>query len=280
MAKDLVLGTAMNYDWPQIKIWANSLVQSGFTGYKVVLGSNLTAEAIQQLDKLDFKIYNVTNSANFSPVVDRFFYYQQILNGELFRDVRWVIATDVKDVLFQSNPSLWLENEKEETELLVSTESVQYKNESWGRNNLKLSFGEAIYNKLQNNLIYNAGVLAGRKQAIMDLFLHIFLLCESKPRQIPGGGGPDQAALNVLLDSVPYHACTRFVGEWAGWATQLGTTGPQIDLTIHDAKPILIKDMVCTGVFEKPYVIVHQYDRVAAWKDILEKKYENFDHRG
>ena len=36
--------------------------------------------------------------------------------------------------------------------------------------------------------------------------------------------------------------------------------------------PILVDDIVCTSD-GKPFALVHQYDRVPQWKEIIEKKY-------
>ena len=62
-----------------------------------------------------------------------------------------------------------------------------------------------------------------------------------------------------------------------GYAAQLGTTGPQIAGKYEDRllekSPILVDNTVCTskGI---PFAMVHQYDRVPEWKNIIEKKYE------
>ena len=54
---------------------------------------------------------------------------------QLNRDYRYMITTDVRDVIFQWNPSEWLEN-KLEKDILVSTENVLYEHESWGKKNI------------------------------------------------------------------------------------------------------------------------------------------------
>jgi hypothetical protein len=62
-----------------------------------------------------------------------------------------------------------------------------------------------------------------------------------------------------------------------GYAAQLGTTGPQVIGKYGDKlvekSPILVDNVVCTsnGI---PFSIVHQYDRVPEWKEMIEKKYE------
>ncbi|NDB84567.1 MAG: hypothetical protein EB127_17970, partial [Alphaproteobacteria bacterium] len=90
---------------------------------------------------------------------------------------------------------------------------------------------------------------------------------------IPGGGGPDQAAYNILLALKTYRDVTNVANSEDGWAAQLGTTGPQTACgPLIEAKPILVDGVVCTSE-GKPFTIVHQYDRVPEWKQLIESKY-------
>jgi hypothetical protein len=123
----------------------------------------------------------------------------------------------------------------------------------------------------------NAGTIAGKFDAVIDLFLNIYLACGGAPANVPGGGGPDQAALNVLLNTVSYKNITNFATSESGYAAQLGTTADPSK--IDQFRPFLLEP---TPIFEdgivktstgKPFAIVHQYDRVPEWRDIIEKKY-------
>mgnify|MGYP003342780313 CR=1 FL=1 len=104
--------------------------------------------------------------------------------------------------------------------------------------------------------------------------------CGGSPRHVEGGGGPDQAALNILLNLKAYKDITRFTMSEEGWAAQLGTTGPQIAGKYGDRlvekSPILVDNVVCTSD-GKPFSIVHQYDRVPEWKEFVRKEYGQID---
>jgi hypothetical protein len=73
-----------------------------------------------------------------------------------------------------------------------------------------------------------------------------------------------------------YHDVARKTMSEEGWAAQLGTTGPQIagkyGNKLVDKSPILVDNTVCTSD-GTPFTIVHQYDRVPGWKELIEKKY-------
>jgi hypothetical protein len=160
----------------------------------------------------------------------------------------------------------------------VACESLTYENEPWGKNNMSLSFGSLVYEWMKSRPIYNAGTISGEIGALTDLFLNIYLSCGGAPARVPGGGGPDQAALNILLNTEAYKSITNFAMSEDGYAAQLGTTGDPNKIVsfrpnLLESEPIMVDGVVCTskGI---PFSIVHQYDRVPEWREIIEKKYE------
>jgi len=279
---DLIIGCSTNYDWSKIKYWINSVNQSGFKGKKVMILMNCDLETTTKVLKAGFEVIsfgtdamgNLTHQSPFMVHVERFLHIYNYLKDNEFR---YVITTDVKDVIFQKNPSEWLEewlgNESFDDDLVFSSESILYKNEPWGDNNLMETFGPYIHNIFKENEIYNVGVLAGRGYAMRDLVLNIFLACVGKPIKIC-----DQSTFNFLISQHPYLKTSKYAKSEDGWACQLGTT---VDPSkINEFKPFLLepspimqdgKVVTSTG---KEFSIVHQYDRVPEWRKIIEAKYE------
>ena len=74
-----------------------------------------------------------------------------------------------------------------------------------------------------------------------------------------------------------YKDITNFAMSEDGYAAQLGTTGPQIKGKYADKlvekTPKLVYDNVCTSD-GTPFALVHQYDRVPEWNELIGKKYE------
>jgi len=283
--KDIVIGTITNYDFDKIKYWVNSLDNSGFIGTKAMLCYNVSFDVVDELVERGYEIFAFKSNDelrrfeyrdNFSIVVERFLHLWYFLKNAKDK-YRYIISTDVKDVIFQTNPSTWLENNLRDKEINVASESIAYTDEDWGNNNLLKSFGPLIHEHNKNNIVYNAGTISGKIDTVLDLFLNIYMLCNGTSHFIEGGGGPDQAALNVLLNLKPYKDITNFAGSDDGYAAQLGTTGPQIygkyGTKLVDKSPIILDNMICTSD-KKPFSIVHQYDRVPEWKKIIETKYE------
>ena len=283
--KDMVIGCITGYDFDKIKPWVNSLCRSGFEGTKAMICYNVDYETVEELVKRDFTIFAFGKNdnqkcleykENFSIVVERFFHLWYFLKNYK-EQYRYIVTTDVKDVVFQTNPIEWLENNIGAKQINVGCESIRYEDEEWGNHNLLKSFGPVIHEHNKKNLIYNAGTISGRFDTMLDLFLNIYMMCQGTSQFIEGGGGPDQAALNVLLNMKPYKDITNFATSESGYAAQLGTTGPQKYLEygskLVEERPVFTGNQVCTTK-GKPFAIVHQYDRIPEWKEIIEKKYE------
>jgi hypothetical protein len=276
--KDVIIGCATNYDWSKLKYWVNSINQSGFEGDKVLVLMNCDKDTVQKVTDAGFSIIafnqdgegNLTYQSQLMVHVERFIHIHKLLKSN---DYRYAITTDVKDVIFQKNPIEWLENNLPDgDDLIFSSESLKYKDEPWGRENITQCYGQGIYEDFKNNTIFNVGVLAGRGYAMRDLTLQLFLNCLNRPIPIV-----DQAVFNVMISRHPYLRTSLYAASEDGWACQLGTTADPSK--IDEFGPYLLeplpklennKVVTSTGI---EYTIVHQYDRVPEWKKVIEAKY-------
>jgi len=278
--KDLIVGCATNYDWSKLKYWVNSINSSGFEGDKVLILMNCDKDTVQKITDAGFSIIafnqdangNLTYQSQLMVHVERFVHIYKLLKDNQYR---FVITTDVKDVIFQKNPSTWLENNLTDKEDLVfASESIKYKDEPWGRENLTQCYGQGIYEDFKNNTIFNVGVLAGRGYAMRDLVLQLFLNCLNRPIPIV-----DQAVFNVMVSRHPYLDSSMYTTSETGWACQLGTTADPSKIDsfrpfLLEPSPKLEGDKVVTSEGIE-YTIVHQYDRVPEWKKVIEEKYDD-----
>lgn len=284
--KDVVVGCITNYNFDSIKYWVNSLDRSGFTGEKIMICYNVGHDVIRELSDRGYKVLAFKNipeenrvgyDGEFNICLQRFHDIWAFFKYTLTDEYRYMIATDVRDVVFQSNPSDWLEKNIGDKRINVACESIKYKDELWGRANMFHSFEAPIFDIMQDKLIFNAGTISGDCKTLVDFFLNVYMFSGRSPENVPGGGGPDQAAMNVLLNMEPFKSITKFTMSEDGWAAQLGTTADPRKIDEYrqylvEAEPTLIDDLVCTSKGE-PFVIVHQYDRVPDWKKVIESKY-------
>lgn len=278
--KDVIVGCANNYDWSKLKYWVNSINQSGFEGDKVLILMNCDKDTVQKVTDAGFSIiaFNQDGEGNLSYQsqlmvhVERFIHIHKLLKDN---DYRYVITTDVRDVIFQKNPVDWLkENLSQTNDLVFSSESIRYKDEPWGRENITQCYGQGIYEDFKNNTIFNVGVIAGRSYAMKDLTLQLFLNCINRPISIV-----DQAVFNVMISRHPYLYNSVYTTSEDGWACQLGTTADpnkieQFRPYLLEPSPKLEGDKVVTSTGIE-YTIVHQYDRVPEWRKVIEAKYDD-----
>jgi hypothetical protein len=279
--KDCIVGCATNYDWSKLKYWVNSINASGFEGDKVLILMNCDKDTVQKVTDAGFSIIafnhdnegNLTYQSQLMVHVERFIHIYKLLKDN---DYRYVITTDVRDVIFQKNPVQWLEENLPEghEDLVFSSESMKYKDEPWGRENITQCYGQGIYEDFKNNTIFNVGVIAGRGYAMKDLALQLFLNCINRPIPIV-----DQAVFNVMISRHPYINSSMYTVSESGWACQLGTTADPAKIDsfrphLLEPPPRLSGDKVITyaGI---EYTIVHQYDRVPEWRKVIEAKYDD-----
>ena len=282
--KDLVIGCITNYTFDKIEIFVKSLEQSGFDGHKAMVVYNVPFSTVEELQNRGWLVIGFNSDENkkqytykddFRIMCGRQLHYYETIQAiqSQFGDLRYIIAPDPKDVIFQLNPSKWLEENLGDKKINVGCESLRYKDERWGSNNLLESFGETVYDRCKENLIFNCGTVAGDWKIMSELFLNIYLMCVGSPNKTP-----DQAALNTLLSFDAYKMITNFAMSEDAWACQAGTT---IDTKVTsyakdklvEPQPILDGDIVKTskGI---PFTLVHQYDRIPEWNKILTEKYK------
>ena len=265
--KDCVIGGCYGYNYDQIKIWINSINRSGFVGDKVLVLFDASEELVRQVKEQDFKVVQVEMPSNVAPHVMRFAAISDYLSEH---DYRFVVTTDVRDVIFQKNPIPFLDLHLQTRNLVASSECLRYKDEPWGNQNLMETFGPYIYEKYNNNIIYNVGVLGGRGNFIRDLCLDIAIHSMNRPIKIC-----DQAVFNFMMHSQFYKSNTVLMPMSQGWATHLGTVADPRKMyffrpNLLEPEPEFKNNIVSAENTEVCFI--HQYDRTV-WKDELEKLY-------
>ncbi len=269
--KDLIIGCSTNYQWSTIKYWVNSINKSGFKGDKILIFLSVDEATLKKVHEAGFMtlVIGDKTGTNLPVHVERFLHIYNILRQNHYR---YVITTDVKDVVFQKNPIDFIEKNIGDKKLIFASESLLYKDEPWGNQNLLETFGPFFHSIFKENLIYNVGVLAGRGQDICDLACMIFNMSINRPIPIV-----DQSTFNLMISMAPYTHTSLYLNSEDAWACQLGTTADPSKIAefapkLLEPTPVLAGDTVTTSTGLE-YTIVHQYDRVPEWRKIIEEKY-------
>jgi len=274
MGKNLIIGAFTGYNFNQLKPWVLSIDNCGFKGDKVMVVGECSDETRKELVKHGFILHDMIKMQ--APIhVARFLSIYDFLSKNKYEIV---VTTDVKDVYFQEDPCKWIFDNIGNKKLIAGSESIRYKDEPWGNENLMQAYGPWVHNLFKNQEIYNVGTIGGECEYVKDLCFNIVTNGINRPIPIV-----DQAVYNVLLNTQPYKDVVLFTQQKDGWAVQLGTTGDPSK--INSFRPFLTED---EPVFDyeselvktkdnKAFCIVHQYDRVPDWKNVVMKKYEQED---
>jgi hypothetical protein len=311
---DLIIGGSTGYNWDQLKYWVNSIQNSGYTGDIVLVSGQMDGETRNILKKKGVEVvrYDAAiddGSGGFkskyttiplapnhtmrsvAPHVERFFYIWKYLNEKSKH--RYVISTDTRDVVFQSNPVEWLEKNLGMRDFVAPSEGIQYMNEPWNSQNMFEAFGSYYQNLYKECLIYNVGVLAGHREYMTALTSMIYHMSLYRPTQVV-----DQAVFNLLLNQAPWSHNTYFAENSDAWAAQMACTiGPvrsgygPVSHYYHDKpdaynevyldkQPILNADGTVSNAYSKLFSIVHQYDRLihpdyVDWLKTLKDRYND-----
>lgn len=279
--KDLVIGFVKNYGPHHVHNWVFSLKRSGYVGDIVLVDYTPNDEMWNfcHQNNVRYMEHSEPPSPSRNICVDRFLALHLILTDSMKFGVnyRYVITTDVRDVIFQKNPIdylLRLNGDYDDREMVFSTEGITYENEPWSYNNMRLSFGNDALSMMKNYPIINAGVIAGRHEPLTKLCLSIYLMCVGRPAFISGGGGPDQSALNILIRTLDTESL-RLSNE-CPWVAQIGTMlDPSKDFSkvrIDNGIDFDSEGYVST-VYGERFHVVHQYDRNPELKNLIDERY-------
>lgn len=274
--KNLIIGAFSGYNYNQLKPWVESIESCGFVGDKVMVVGDASDETCEELIHHGFELSIMPKIG--APIhVARFWsIYDYLYNNTSKYDI--VVTTDVKDVYFQRDPCKWISDNIGDKSLVAGSESMRYKDEPWGNENLLQTYGPQVHNRFKDNIIYNVGTFGGKSEYVKDMCFNIFTNSINRPISIV-----DQAVYNILLNTQPYKDNVLFTNQKDGWAVQLGTTGDPSK--INEFRPFLTEPepqfnydkKIVTTSDGTPHCIVHQYDRVPVWKNLMMDKFKQED---
>lgn len=270
MAKNLIIGGFSGYNFNQLKPWVKSISDLNIDCDKVLIVGKTTQETKDELVKNNFILKDMI-MFDLPVHIQRWLTVYNFLH-EHRNEYDNVVMTDLKDVYFQDDPFKWMKKNLGDKKIVTGSESLLYKDESWGNQNLLDTFRgiDSLYQKFKDFEIFNVGVLGGKTEYLADLFLHNFLLALGYPPAL------DQGTFNILMHTKPYNDIVYFAKQHEGWACHAGTT---VDPSkIKTFRPYLLeeepvyKDKIVYTSTGKKFCMVHQYDRVPEWsKDVREK---------
>ena len=257
--KDLVISAIANYLPEKIKIYVESLNDSGFEGDKIMICYNLPQETIEYLSSKGWECYGaeLQGHPHMKRLIDMWWFLQ---NDE--RKWKRIITTDVRDIVWQTNPSNWL-SDNLNSEVIVASECIKNQDEPWAHKNIHEGYGPICWDLIKENIVANVGVIAGKYQSVKDLLQLVWLVSQAGDTR----HFTDQSALNLIINN---SLLSNKIELNSDFALQVDTLTND---TRFEKKTYSIEnEIVMNG--QIPYVLVHQYDRNQELKYLIENKYK------
>lgn len=273
----IILTAIANYTITDIKPFVLSLKKSGYNDKKIAIVYNLKPDVISFLKENEWELYEgeLKEHVILQRFLDLYYILKTVVNNDDSRFIssEYVLWLDVKDVVFQKNPSDWFNSENHENKkILAFSECVRLNDDDWARVNCGTSF-PMEWEFVKNEVSYCAGTIAGQVNAIADLFIEIYRWAKTTANQSQLS---DQAAYNILLRTEHFKSITKYVQQSEGLVTNLGTVLIKKDYfkdKLIEKTPIISKNKIVNPETNKEFYIVHQYDRNPYLKEIIVNAY-------
>jgi hypothetical protein len=251
----------------KIKLWATSFMRH-CDGQVILLCANSTEEDIKLCKDIGITPIQVVVNDTWYINHERLKHTYEYLNSS---DIDLFIATDVFDVAFQGNPFDKLDTSI--YDLFVSGEGINVDEEPWNSDNINKIFPESLQVCKKTEVI-NSGIIAGKREALSSLLSNMYKLCEmgSSAHNIK-----DQAALIVMVSKNEIERLKIFNLD-DGWAMHCAVAGPTqffegwgFRNKIKYGIPYM-QDNHVINKFGKRYDMVHQFNRVPEWHEIIKRE--------
>ena len=295
--KDVIFGCCSDYEYEQVRPWLASIKTCGFSGDVVMLVYRGSAALISKLEGAGVKVLciarNKRGDATFDYRRDRLadfiyqgeqhipgrwywqwwpkhlneaihdvrMYHAGLILPPMFPGARYLVFSDVRDVIFQRDPIEFLESRLTPgVDYVVAEEPHVTSDERWAKRNTIRAYGARLYERVATRPSICIGLVGGRFAAMTELLLALYL--QDHLRRLT-----DQASLNMLLTFEPWRQRTLILPWTASFVVHAATLGA-------DGKPrnkggvdaaATIKDGLVRTPSGEPYYVVHQYDRHPEW---------------
>ena len=125
--------------YPGIEAYLVSIEKSGFSGRKIMLVWNIHPITRKYLLQYGFEVIDVPN-----PIPQESFFHTRIrivadYLPKHYQEFRYIFWLDIKDLILQSNPSVWMEENIGSYKLVGSTECVTIEQEETNQISFLLS---------------------------------------------------------------------------------------------------------------------------------------------
>jgi len=257
----------------KIKVWSESFRKHS-DGDIVLIAANTNEDDIKTLNELNIDYRLVTENDTWYINNKRLRHTKEFLessDGDVF------LITDVFDVLFQSDP--FQKMDLDNYDVFISKEGIKVVEEPWNGDVINKVFPDQLQSCLETEIVCS-GIIGGKRESLIKLYDKMDYMCENSPND---HNIKDQAALIILVKDNWIDNLKNFTLD-DGWAMHCQSSGPTYFFEAWGLKnsllrkgygiPELREDGFVYTQSGIKYDMVHQFNRVEEWKNIITKEYE------
>ena len=266
---DLTITVCANYGWENLREYAISLVRSGFRGTKLLCTRNLSEKAAYYFTRLGFTIVDFPYVPG-GFFISRYYPASEYIKARL-HNLRYVIWTDCRDVVFQSDPSVWLERNLSPSRLLGCSLGLKIKDDGLENHWVSLCTPPEDFQWVREEDSLCVGTVAGDAQAMLAILSRIYEKGVALNKLRPDfQAGMDEGLFQYLMRSPEFKNIMRVSKPEEGFSAQCGYL-----LLPNFVRPWYMGSdgLVRLNGGSEPFSIVHQYDREANWRDLVCSRY-------
>lgn len=280
MKTDLILAVMKNVNVWDVDCYAKSLAQVGYDGRKVFFVENIAPDAAELLSSQGFELIPFTTPAAAMSVhfqTSRYIVAAEYLEQHA-REFSRVLWSDVWDVVFQSDPFAWWDQNAGHSRILAAKEGWLIRDQEINDVWISRLVGPSEHEYLRGQEVYCAGTVMGDADAMLALMTWI----SSWVRSADSMQGLDQGMFNVLMRREPFRQWVRAPEPSEGFVCTCGPfLAPSDSSKWTVSPPVFDRDTGLVYTSEgKLFSVVHQYNRNngplnqdGAWCGILQRRY-------
>lgn len=168
MKRNLVITSAINYDWKKVKLFIKSFQRYLFKEELIVIISNKDIELKKIFTKFRINFYEV-KVHRYDIQRYRYTFYLDILKKNFYEQI---LICNSRDIFFQKN--IFLFNFKKKINFFLEDRKI--KDDEFNSNWILKSLGYKEFNKICNKSISCSGTVIGRRDAIIE-YCNLINLC-------------------------------------------------------------------------------------------------------
>jgi len=241
---DVIIGVFANYgfSYPGIEYYMVSIARSGFTGRKVLLCWNVAKPVQDMLRRWGYELVFVKPPAKETKALPvNFFVHRVKVVAEYLAEhkdeFRFVFWLDIKDLILQSDPSVWMEQHKGDAKIIASTECVTIAQEETNAKWVWDVCGRNAYNEIFDKEVINGGTFAGEADIMADVFMHTYNLIHDYKGEWPACQPTLNYVMHAFPDIKPYVRVPRWTEGFAACLHPMWAHG------LKDGKPWHPRDL-------------------------------------